>query len=515
MQKLLTRGAAAIVMLAAAAACDSPSGSNPPPGGTPGLRVVSGADGSDTIDALLAQPLVVQLNDSRGQPMANVDVGFLSVAVAEGSTQPSVVISPTRGIGADGSVVLERTDAQGRAAIRVRMGRKAMRGGVMIGRPEDDVPILAEFTVQPGAARTLSAEPADTAVRVGRTFGLRASALDRHGNPRSAEGVTYRVASGPATLAGSSVSGSAVGRAAIIAEVPTAADTAWVSVVPEGTIAAYTAVAITNQKASLYTMELDGSNLLSRVTTGANGGHSANMGSAWSADGSQIFYHDSHTDYTRSLYVLDVATGTSRRLLSESDRMLEESWPRFADGWVYFEGGSFDDRAQGTVNDPLVYRVRPDGTGKTQVTQWDLIGTSRHGMPAPSGAQLAFVGSFANPKPLHVLDVATGDMRSLGVIGQSPRWSHDGSEIFYVASGDLTYGSGQIRAIRPDGTGDRAVTSGATPYDAHFDISPDGAYLIASMRDGGLAVIRLSDGLELPVRTPALQQHLMAPSWKP
>lgn len=514
MKVLLNRGAAATVLLVAAAACDSPSGSDPP-AGSPGLRVVSGAEVADTIDALLAQPLVVQLNDQRGRPIANAEVGFLSEATFEGSSQYTVAISPTRGIGADGIVVLERTDAQGRAAIRVRMGRKAMRGAVLIGRPEDDVPIRAEFTIQPGAPRTLSAEPADTAVRVGRGYALRASALDRHGNARSADGVALRLVSGPATLTGNTVSGTGVGRAAIVAEVAGASDTSWVSVVPEGTIAAYTAVAVTNEKASLYTMELDGSNLRALVTTGVNGGVSASLGSAWSADGSQIYYHDSSVNYTRSLFVLDVATGTSRRLLGESDRMLEESWPRFWNGWVYFEGGSFDDRSQGVVNDPLVYRVRPDGTGKQQVTQWDLIGTSRHGMPSPDGTRVAFVGSFANPKPLHVMDVATGEMRSLQVIGQTPRWSQDGSEIFYVASGDLTYGSGQIRAIRQDGTGDRAVTSGATPYNAHFDISPDGRYLIASMRDGGLTVIRLSDGLELPIRTPGLTQRLMAPSWKP
>lgn len=496
---------AALALLAAAAACGSPSDAGPPRG-TPGITVLSGAGVTDTIDALLPQPLVVQVNGANGRPLANAEVGFFSMAVSEGSSQPTTLVSPTRGSGG-GTLVVERTDSEGRASVRVRMYRYAMEGGVVVAVPDLEEFVVAEYTIAPGAPYTVLSEPADTAVRVGGSSTLRVSARDRHGNPREAQGVNFRVVSGPVTIAGGTVSGTAVGRAKVVAQMGGSFDTTQVSVVPQGTIAAYTAVALSNQKATLYTMGLDGSSLVPRVTTGAFQGYNATMGSAWSTDGTLLYYHDSNTDHTRSLYVMDLASGATRRLLPAADRMAEEAWPRFANGWVYFEGG--------LATDPLLYRARPDGTGKQQVTPWEGIGTARHGAPSPDGSLVAFVGSYGTPKPLYVLNVATGAMRSLGVIGQSPRWRADGSEIFYVASADLVYASGQLRAIRPDGTGDRPVTQSATRFGAHFDFSPDGAYLIAATDQGVLTLIDVATGVELPIPTPAITQRVMAPSWKP
>ncbi|HSU15234.1 MAG TPA: hypothetical protein VLK66_14105 [Longimicrobium sp.] len=498
--------AAALALLVVAAACGSPSDANPPPKGTPGITVVSGAGVSDTVDAILAQPLVVQVNGSDGRPLANAEVGFLATAIAEGSDQPTVLVSPTRGSGG-GTYAIEHTDGEGRAAVRLRMFRYAMQGGVVVAVPDLDRFVVASYTILPGAPRTLSSAPADTAVLAGGSFALTATTRDRHGNAGGAQGVAFRVISGPVALAGSTVQGTAVGRAAVVAELAGAADTSWVSVVPQATIAAYTAVALSNQQASLYTMTLDGSNLAKRVTTGAFPGYNAAMGSAWSADGTRLYYHDSNTDHSRSLYVLDLATGATRRLLPDADRMGEEAWPRFAGGWVYFEGGS--------TTEPLLYRALPDGTGKQQLTPGEVIGTARHGAPSPDGSRVAFIGSYSNPMPLHVLDVATGAMRSLGVTALSPRWRPDGSEILYVASGELTEGSGQIRAIRPDGTGDRAVTQPGTKFGAHFDLSPDGAYLIASTDQGVLTLVQVATGVEMPIRTPAIPQRMMAPSWRP
>lgn len=497
--------AAALALLLVAAACSSPSDSGPPKG-TPGITVISGAGVADTIDAILPQPLVVQVNGSDGRPLTNAEVGFFSTAIAEGSDQPTVLVSPTQGTGG-GVYVVERTNGEGRAAVRVRMFRRAMQGGVVVAVPDLDDFVVAGYTIQPGTPRIVSSAPEDTAVLAGGSFALRTSAKDRYGNAREGQGVAIRVVSGPVTVAGSTVSGTGVGRAAVVTEMGGSSDTTYVSVMPAATIAAYTAVAVSNQKASLYTMRLDGSNLTQRVTTGAGEGYNANMGSAWSADGTRLYYHDSNSDHTRSLHVLELATGATQRLLPATDRMAEEAWPRFAGGWVYFEGGS--------ANEPLLYRVRPDGTGKEQITPGEVIGTARHGSPSPDGSRVAFTGSFSNPMSLHVLDVATGEMRSLGVMALSPRWRPDGSEILYVVSGDVIYGSGPIRAIRPDGTGDRAVTQPGSKFGAHFDLSPDGEYLIAATDQGVLTLVQVATGVELPIRIPAITQRMMAPSWKP
>lgn len=501
------RAAVPALLLLAAAACGSPSDAEPPePRGTPGVAIVSGAGVADTVDAILSQPLVVQVTGSDGRPLPNAEVGFFSTAIAEGSDVPTVLVSPTLGTGT-GVYAVERTNGQGRASVRVRMAHHAMQGGVVVAVPALEALVVAGYTIQPGAPRTVSAEPADTAVLAGGSFTLSARARDRHGNPRDAQGVALRVLSGPASVAGSTVSGTAVGRAAVVAELAGRADTAYVSVVPAATIAAYTSVALSNQKATLYTLRLDGAQLAGRVTTGAWAGYSATMGSAWSTDGTRLFYHDSNTDHTRSMYVLELATGATRRLMPAADRMLEESWPRSAGGWVYFEGGGFQEPL-------MLYRVRPDGTGRQQVTPREA-GTARHAAPSPDGSLIAFLGSNATPMPLHVMEVATGQVRNLNVIGLSPRWHPGGGEIFYVASADITYGAGQIRAIRPDGTGDRAVTQPGSRFGAHFDFSPGGEYLIAASNDGVLTLVQVATGVEMPIPTPSIPQRMMAPSWKP
>ena len=73
---------------------------------------------------------------------------------------------------------------------------------------------------------------------------------------------------------------------------------------------------------------------------------------------------------------------------------------------------------------------------------------------------------------------------------------------------------GALRAIRPDGTGDRAVTSGETIFMGYFDLSPDGRYAVGATNRNALHIVVLATGEEIPVRV-ALSQTLVSPSWKP
>jgi hypothetical protein len=49
----------------------------------------------------------------------------------------------------------------------------------------------------------------------------------------------------------------------------------------------------------------------------------------------------------------------------------------------------------------------------------------------------------------------------------------------------------------------------------HFDISPDGQYLIAGTDQLVLTLVRIAPAVEPSFPTPSISQRLMAPSWKP
>jgi hypothetical protein len=56
--------------------------------------VLSPAGVTDTIDVMLPQPFMVQVNGSDGRPLANDGAGFFSTAISEGSDPPTVLVPP-------------------------------------------------------------------------------------------------------------------------------------------------------------------------------------------------------------------------------------------------------------------------------------------------------------------------------------------------------------------------------------------------------------------------------------
>ena len=76
----------------------------------------------------------------------------------------------------------------------------------------------------------------------------------------------------------------------------------------------------------------------------------------------------------------------------------------------------------------------------------------------------------------------------------TPFWSRAGDWIGYMTgNGGNTL---DLHVVRPDGSGDRLVSAGM--YDAR-SFSPDGEWIATTRGTFGVELVRVSDGLRLPV----------------
>jgi len=122
---------------------------------------------------------------------------------------------------------------------------------------------------------------------------------------------------------------------------------------------------------------------------------------------------------------------------------------------------------------------------------------------------------------LEILDLRTSQVSVLKVRAATPRWSPAGDLIAYIAQESTTsyfdhhsmVGSGELRVIRPDGTGMRTVTRTSTQFGPGIDWSPDGKYLVATVGSQGVVtVVDVATGEQMPVR---VGKSLVAPTWRP
>lgn len=455
------------------------------------------------MDAEPVQALVVRVLGEGGRPAAGEVVRFEPVAPAGSPFHPGyhLVLSPLDGGYFSGTMpAVDTTDERGRAAVRVKLGTRTGVARVRITVAALGLQDTSSvFTVRPGIPRQILATPADTAVQVGRMFTAGGALLDRHGN-EAAGTLSFSRLSGPITVSGATVTGDAFGRASYEVRGAGMADTAWVTVVPEGTIAVHTAD-------KLFTLELDGSNL--RTVATARSGYPG-MYAAWTADGSKLVFQDYDASWQRVLYVVELTTLHRWQLVGpESGLALQENPVRSGDGnWILFDGAP-------SYPAPfwVPHRVRPDGTGL------EVIGPAGAVHPALSSDGRTLV--YQGPSGLELRDLVTGSVTQLGVTGDWPVWAPSGDEIYFLDVADPNEPTGRVRAVRPDGTGLRTLGSAGTVVHRRVSVSPDGRYLIGRLAHSDfLVVIEIATGAEvtLPFRYVdgyGIPYAFDGPVWKP
>lgn len=153
----------------------------------------------------------------------------------------------------------------------------------------------------------------------------------------------------------------------------------------------------------------------------------------WSPDGRHVCYCGIR-EQVFDIYAIAVEGGQETRLTSGEGRNDGPDWS--SDGWIYFNS-SRSGRMQ-------IYRIRPDGSGLTRITDSPFGDWFAH--PSPDGRQLLVLSYdgevFDHPRDHHVrirlMDADGGNARVLFTLfgGQGtmnvPNWSADGSQFAFV-----------------------------------------------------------------------------------
>ena len=403
----------------------------------PRLRVVAGAEATDTIGATPAQGLVVQVWDESGKPASGVQVRF------ESDNGGGMLVS---NVANDYWDIFKEaiTDENGRATVRVLYRLRAGPAWIAVSVPLYNLTDTARYTVQPGAAVRISFAPKDTVIVPGATFTYRGGVVDRAGNPRN-DAATYEVSGTAVTVTNAgNASGVGFGFAAVNAR----ATIDGVSMVDSGTVAVVPAATIAwnagnNKELVVSTLTADNKTTLGAVGTGA----------AWEPGGNRLVASNSGL-------VIVAANGTTTSLPTPG--FVNASWPEWStDGFIYFHGE--------VQNVRRVARIRPDGSQLQTLTPVDQASMPS---PSPDGSRVVYVsGSFAGL--LSILNLATGTRTTLTAAdtAQAPRWSPDGQWIAYT-----TYPHGDLMLIRPDGTGMHRI--GGHRLLAGITWSPDSKWIL-------------------------------------
>jgi hypothetical protein len=502
--RLVLVAASLYVLVACGGAAGSDGGGTPTTPSSPGLRIVSGGSGTDTISAVMPELLTVEVIDASGRPAVARDVVFETTFTRPGgpnTTEFPTVLLGLKGFQPDWQITVP-TDASGRATVQVHLG---VRPGAATAHIK--VPALgagyakdANYTVRVGAADHLVVTPFDSTVYVGGGYRLTSVVTDREGNLLPSEPVVYSVDSGGATVdATGSLVATAVGRVRVVAKAGAKSGLAWMSVPPRAVVASQEHALDTQGPLGIYLIELDGSNR-TLIAKGIASARESGQGFSWTPDGREMVI-------TRGDSIDIVSPGSAERALV---RLKTAAWlgPRFSrDGaWIYFARG-----------DSGLARVRRDGSGM-EVLWVPNIDLAWRPSPSVDGLSIAY-GSARTPcgvqDCIRVMDIATRKDRTYAhgkdylVHGRNSAWSPTEDLIAYAW--DYGIGDVEVGVIRPDGTGQRAFSSDL--YGVNWlDFSPDGKWLLVGSVNAPVTLFEVRTGMRLPLAT---LKAFRATAWRP
>jgi WD40-like Beta Propeller Repeat len=439
-----------------------------------GLRIDAGANVSDTIGVALTQALVVQVRESGGAVVRGAVVRFTALP-NDSVPYASAIDVATLNSQYFSGFASDSTDAQGHAAVLVELGSVAGKAGIAITVPELGLVDTAWYTVKPGRPAQFALGVSDTVVTRGTAWNIGARVMDRAGNRLSTDSVSYSSLNSGATVTSSGqVTAVTEGRAQIEVMYGTARDTSRASIVPAGVL-----VAVLPDN-GVYLVNLDGTGF--RKLTALN---DYSVFPQWSPDGRRITIYEGDPYTTVSLTALSLDGIRTPVVPTPGSLLAGLAWARpDMSGLLYFAGPRSDNHAM------AIWRMNADGSGlvelRTPTDSYDFT----HPAPSPDGKTVLY--DF-DPQGIMAIDVATGTVHALGLQGFFPVYSPDGAHITYVTGSALMIANS-------DGTNARVLSAAnATDQLMAPSWSADGKWILAPQPGQGAALVRVSDGVVLPL----------------
>lgn len=449
------------------AACGGDS-TGPKP--TPGLSIKAGADGSDTIGTVLTQALIVEVRDSSGKDVHGAVVRFSALPNDSLPNQIPLAVANLSSQDFSG-FVSDSTDTHGQTGALVELGGITGRQGVVITVPARGLVDTAWYTVKPGQAARFALGVTDTAVTQGNSWNIGARVMDRAGNPLPTDSVTYTsLGSGATVTTAGQVTAALVGRYAIEVRRGAAVDTSRASVVPPGKLVA---VRATN---GVYAMNLDGTNVTQLAAT-----NDYSLFPQWSPDGTRITIYEGDPTNTVKLSALSLAGTRTPIVPSPASTLVGAAFMRpDMNGLLYFAGPQ-------TGGDMTIWRMNADGSGLVA-----LIPTHAYGFTQPAPSPDGKTVLYDVDQGIVALDVSTKTVHALGLQGSLPVYAPDGAHFAYLTGSSLMIANS-------DGTGSRALWDSTYVDVSAPSWSADGKFILAPQIGAGAALVRVSDGLVLPL----------------
>jgi hypothetical protein len=488
-----------LVLLAIAAACEKGGGTDPePPPPTPAaLRIVSGGGQSDTVQAVLAQPAVVEVLDAEGRPVPGVAVSLSSMGHGDGRANLFIVLDPP---GSPASSHVATTGPDGRISARIQLD--TLVGTVRLNASAGTLADFVVMEVKPGKPVRIAAAPRDTTLYASTAYTLTVTGLDRYRNPVPAQ----RTASARATLQGEQVRSAEVGRHFVALQSGTVHDTVRFSVVPPATIAAVHGGYRPNGS-TLFTeivaIDLNGTNQQVVFTVGTT----YDVIPRWFAGGDSllVFEDRPYTDLRK------VGFGSPGETFGyPSSLTMRWITPTTLNDWIYVSASAETGEAKSGYQ---IWRRPPSGPGAEMVTAYAPLQFDNSPDVSPDGRWLAFTrvrGGISDPEELWLRDLASGVETRVADRGSVPRWSPSGTRLAYISEGKLMI-------VDPRGGVPQQVAQGI----AEVSWSPDETYVIVAVEpQSGLAprlyVIVLATREAIPLTwSRDKDAYYRGPDWRP
>jgi Tol biopolymer transport system component len=249
-------------------------------------------------------------------------------------------------------------------------------------------------------------------------------------------------------------------------------------------------------------MELDGSGSRDLLAPLPSRG---DFSPVWTRDGTHVIATDFSSTGGGGLYLVDAVTGTAARVTPRDLTRGLEHMGRYApdEAWVYFR---VDNRA-------LIYtelwRARADGSQASRVGPVLPAPSAEGGLwysglsVAPDGRSLVVsIASDELSQRLYRLDVATGQLASLGINGKAPVFSPSGRWIAFLQDGRLAVADADLRNVR-------ILASGR--YDGNATWSPDERWIVVQRFGWFPEMLDVQTGERLPLNFPYAEQL----AWRP